>query len=266
MRTETFMVEGYQATVHIPDNATGEWLWKTEFFYAFDEVERGVFDKGYTRAYFAICDKYGSPDAVRLMYAFYKEMCARFDVNPKVHLVGFSRGGLYAFNFALAHPECVASLYLDAPVLDLRSWPRTDPAFNEMELHEQVMTEYGFASEEEFLTYSGYPVGQLEVYFALGIPTLLVAGDADSIVTFEDNSLVMIDYATAHGHPLTWCVKCDVEHHPHGFGCNEGINFKGEPYPKEMRLYGTLLPGTDKDNPATCPNQAELLTGYWDTL
>ena len=147
-RKENFTVAGYNATVLIPEKANGEWIWKTEFFYAFDKAEQELYGIGYTRVYFEISDKYGSPDAVALMGEFYNELIKRYAfLDKKCHLVGFSRGGLYAFNFALKYPERVKSVYLDAPVLDLRSWPRTDPKFNELSLHEQVMNEYGFKNE-----------------------------------------------------------------------------------------------------------------------
>ncbi len=263
-RTDTFEVAGYTATVHIPAGAHGRWLWKTEFFYAFDEVERVLYDEGFIRVYFAISDKYGSPDATRLMYAFYEEMVARYDISPRACLIGFSRGGLYAFNFALSHPECVERVYLDAPVLDLRSWPRTDPAFGEGYLHEQVMAEYGFADEEAFCTYGRYPVGQLAEYFALGLPTLLVAGDCDSVVAFSENSGVMIDYAAAHDCPLHYYVKVGIDHHPHGFGCRAGIDFTGKPYPTEMVLYGSALPGTEAGHTKVLDNDPRLLVWFFE--
>ena len=69
-RIEKFTVNGYEATVIIPSETNGEWLWKTEFFYAFDKAEKSLCEKGFLRAYFGISDKYGSPEAVKLMYGF----------------------------------------------------------------------------------------------------------------------------------------------------------------------------------------------------
>ena len=51
----------------------------------------------------------------------------------RVVLEGFSRGGLYAFNFAATHPTRVAALYLDAPVLDdHRYLPHRQPAHRQV--------------------------------------------------------------------------------------------------------------------------------------
>ena len=60
-KTYTVFYNGHEATVIVPDNANGEWIWKTEFLYAFDAAERALLEKGYTRVYYSVSDKYGSP-------------------------------------------------------------------------------------------------------------------------------------------------------------------------------------------------------------
>ena len=100
MRTEIFEFNGYQATVLIPDKPNGKWIWKTEFFYAFDQAEQALFEKGYTRVYYQISNKYGSEDAVRLMAEFHSELTRKYVfLAPKAILFGFSRGGLSAIGF-----------------------------------------------------------------------------------------------------------------------------------------------------------------------
>ena len=47
MKKHEFVFNGYNATVLLPDNFNGKWIWKTEFFYAFDQAEQALFDKGY---------------------------------------------------------------------------------------------------------------------------------------------------------------------------------------------------------------------------
>lgn len=60
MQKHEFIFEGNNATVIIPDNFHGEWIWKTEFLYAFDQAERALTDEGYARVYYEISDRYGS--------------------------------------------------------------------------------------------------------------------------------------------------------------------------------------------------------------
>ena len=147
-----YTFNGYEVTVIRPDHPNGKWVWKTEFLYAFDSAERELLARGYTRVYYAISNKYGSYHAVRLMHDFYKHVIREFDLDRQCVLFGFSHGGLYAFNFALFYPECVSKIYLDAPVLDMRTWP---PAGSEN--REQVYAEYSL-TPESIETFTGHPV------------------------------------------------------------------------------------------------------------
>ena len=125
MRTDRFLWNGYQATVVLPDEPRGKWIWKTEFFDAFDAAERELLARGYARVYLKISDLYGSPRAARLMHGFHRALLSRYPfLDEKAILFGFSRGGLYAFRYALFYPEAVERIYFDAPVLDLSSWPK----------------------------------------------------------------------------------------------------------------------------------------------
>ena len=99
------------------------WVWRAEFFGAFAQVDEAMLHRGYAVAYCSLSDRYGCPSAVADMARFHEHMVHERGFAQKAVLFGFSRGGLYAVNFALTHPDCVASLYLDAPVLDIRSWP-----------------------------------------------------------------------------------------------------------------------------------------------
>ena len=209
--TETFEFNGYKATVIRPANPNGKWIWKTEFLTAFDQAERALVDEGYTRVYYQISNKYGSPEAVSLMEAFYHEVTERYGLDDKCILFGFSRGGLYAFNFALECPEFVDKVYLDAPVLDLKTWPTKSKNPSE---YNGMLASYGL-TEAEFATFKGSPVDKLAEFFALGIPLLVVAGDADATVPFEENAGRLIEYALANGHDITYVVEAGKDHHPH---------------------------------------------------
>ncbi len=209
--TETFEFNGYTATVVRPANPNGKWIWKTEFFTAFDKAERTLLDDGYTRVYYQISNKYGNPESVSLMESFYHEVTERYDLDDKCILFGFSRGGLYAFNFALECPEYVDKIYLDAPVLDLKTWPTKSKNPGEFS---GMLASYGL-TEEEFASFKGSPIDKLEEFVALGIPLLVVAGDSDATVPFEDNAGRLIEYALANGHDITYVVEEGKDHHPH---------------------------------------------------
>ncbi len=209
MRTEEFVFNGHKATVILPDNPNGKWIWKTEFFYAFDKAEQTLLQKGYTRVYYGISDMYGSAKAARKMHAFHKFIIEKYGLQTKATLFGFSRGGLYAFSYTLFYPEWVDKVYLDAPVLDLKSWPPKGSVEQS-----QVFDEFSL-NEETLQTYKGNPVDLLEEFFALGIPVLLVAGDADEVVPLEENGGKMIAYATQTNADFRYIIKNGCKHHPH---------------------------------------------------
>ena len=209
MQELKFTFQGHEATVIRPDNPNGKWIWKTEFLYAYDKAERELLDLGYTRVYYQISHKYGSYHAVRLMHEFHKYVVNEFGLEEKAILFGFSRGGLYAFNYALFYPEFVEKIYLDAPVLDMRSWPPKGSVERE-----QVYEEYNL-TEETLAQFKGHPIENLSEFFGLNIPLLLVCGDADEIVPFEANGKRMIDYCKENGINITSIVKPRCKHHPH---------------------------------------------------
>ena len=204
-----FEFMGAKATVITPETPNGKWVWKTEFLYAFDKAERDLVEEGYTRVYYGVPNLYGAPVAIRKMHAFYFYVKERFALTDKCALFGFSRGGLYAFHFALAHPDLVAGVYLDAPVLDVRTWPSAGS-------REQAELFRVFSLNEETLeTFGENPVALLDEYFALSLPTLLVAGGADEVVPYEKNSLRMIRESEKAGFSLTHITKPACKHHPH---------------------------------------------------
>jgi len=100
-------------------------------------------------------------------------------------------------------------VYLDAPVLDMRSWPPKGSVERE-----QVYEEYNL-TEQTLANFKGHPVNNFEEYFSLGLKTLLVAGDADDVVPLEENGQKMIDYCAKNGIKLPYVIKNGCGHHPH---------------------------------------------------
>ena len=210
MKEEKFVVDGYDATALIPDNPNGRWIWKTEFFHEFEQAEVALFEMGYTRVYFCISNKFGSTNAIRLMRRFHRELLKRFSfLNEKAILFGFSRGGLYAYNYALYYPEAVEKIYLDAPVLNLRSWP-----WHKGINHELFCKEYN-VNEETFETFRGSPVDTVSEFASYDIPLLIVSGDKDLSVPIEENAYRFKSYYESVGKSFTLLVKEGAGHHPH---------------------------------------------------
>ena len=100
------------------------WIWRAEFLdCGFDTVDVEMLRRGYFLVYYRVSDMYGCPKSIGYMKKFYDFIVSELDLDQKTILFGFSRGGLYSVNFALRYPAIVRALYLDAPVLDIKSWP-----------------------------------------------------------------------------------------------------------------------------------------------
>ena len=125
-------------------------------------------------------------------------------------LEGFSRGGLYALNWAIANPEKVACLYLDAPVCDVFSWPgREQP-----ELWQDLLQKWD-TTDEEMASFAGNPIDHLQPLAAAGVPILAVCGDSDRVVPYSENMEVLRNRYVALGGPVEVILKPGCDHHPH---------------------------------------------------
>lgn len=214
---QEFMWEGHACTLIEPQTPSSEkyWVWRAEFLGAFDQIDQELLRRGWYIAYCNLSDRYGCPSAVADMKGFHDYIVETFHLSEKADLFGFSRGGLYAFNYAVAYPQDVATLYLDAPVLDIRSWPggkgtgEGSPA-----CWEECKSCYGL-TEEEAADFRGNPVDHLDDLAAMGIPLLLIAGDSDKIVPYEENGKKLEDVYKKTTLPFLPVLKAGCGHHPH---------------------------------------------------
>lgn len=193
------------------------WVWRAEFFDIFAQVDNALLELGYVLVYHCLSDQYGCPNAVKHMKDCRDYIVPAFSLHEQADLFGFSRGGLYACNYALAYPQDIHTLYLDAPVLDLKSWPlcllplsAANQAGFATEAG-QCMECYGFADCAAARSYCDNPVDHLAALSNL--PVLLVAGDSDTTVPYADNGQRMADALS--GGDFLLILKAGCGHWPH---------------------------------------------------
>jgi pimeloyl-ACP methyl ester carboxylesterase len=214
---QDFTVDGRACLLVIPkEPAPGKpWIWRTEFFGHEPQGDVALLGKGWHVAYMQVSNMFGAPVALDHMDKFYDHLRADYGLSAKTVLEGFSRGGLYALNWAIRHPDRVASLYLDAPVCDFKSWPggkgKGPGSAKEWELCKKA---FGL-SEDEAMAYKMNPVDNLAPLAKAKVPILSVCGDADEVVPFEENSKLLETRYKALGGPIEFIVKPGVKHHPH---------------------------------------------------
>lgn len=192
------------------------WIWRTEFFGHEPQADLALLAKGFHVAYTNMQNLYGAPPAIEHMADFHASVVKAYGLNDKVVLEGFSRGGLYALNFAIAHPGKTACLYLDAPVCTFHSWPagfgkgKGSPAD-----WERCKAIYGLPDDAAARAYKLNPVDNLTALAAAKVPILSVCGDADQVVPLEENSALLKTRYTSLGGPMELLIKPGVDHHPH---------------------------------------------------
>lgn len=208
-----FVVAGQPAVLIVPKEvAPGRpWVWRAEWFgdRHGPQVALALLARGWHYAYINASDRYGGLEAMRIFDAFYQHLLTHAQLAPRMVLEGFSRGGLYAFNFAATWPERVAALYLDAPALDLRSWPGYRTA-----RWPDVAASYGL-SVEALETARVSPLDRIAPVAAAGIPIIGVSGDADPVVPYEANLAVLAERYRAAGGRIEVILKPGAGHSPH---------------------------------------------------
>lgn len=214
-----FDVGGKTATVVVPrEAAPGKpWLWHGEFFGHKPAPDIALLGRGFHIVYLSVPDQLGAPSAVAHWNQLYRELTERHGLAPKAALCGLSRGGLYCFNWAVANPSHTACIYADAAVCDFKSWPGGFGHGKGSPRDWQLVKErYGFPSDEAAKAYRGNPVDSLAPLAAARVPLLLVFGDADDVVPWEENSGLIAERYPKLGGTVELIRKPGVGHHPHG--------------------------------------------------
>ena len=212
-----FEFEGHACILVKPERAAegNPWVWRAEFFNDFAQADEAMAKKGWHVAYVKLSDRYGCPSAVEDMEAFRKYMVAEYGLSEKPAIFGFSRGGLYTVNYALTYPMHTGKIYIDAPVLDSRSWPGgKGKGCGSEKCWQECMECYGL-TEETAKTFDRNPLDRAEELAKTGIPVIMVAGGADDVVPYDENGEIFVRRFRAAGGVIEEYVKPECGHHPH---------------------------------------------------
>ena len=215
----TYDFEGHPATVCLPRPGTQKenapFMWRTEFFGAFDWVDAEMLNRGSALVNYQISDLFGCDEAVALMGRFFSHVTESWGLPQKTLPIGFSRGGMYAVNFAAAFAPYVAALYLDAPVLDIKSWP-AGLGEGEGSPHDTELAYRLFGLDEKTVrTFDKNPIDRVPKLIEARIPVVLVAGEADTLVPYRENGARLAKLYRAAGVRCTRFLKPECGHHPH---------------------------------------------------
>jgi len=214
-----FLVDGVRATVVAPQSTMPgkPWIWRAEFFDHRPELDLALLKRGFHLVYIEVGNTFGAPAAMKHWDAFYQELTHTYGLSAKPVLEGLSRGGLYVYNWAAANPTKVAVIYGDNPVCDFKSWPGgKGRGPGSPDDWKKLIQDYGFASEAEAMAYTKNPIDNLAPLARAHVPIIHLAADADEVVPYPENTMLLKERYEKLGGSIVVMVKPGFKHHPHG--------------------------------------------------
>ncbi|MDR2956064.1 MAG: alpha/beta hydrolase [Prevotella sp.] len=215
-----FYYDGRKTLVVIPkEPAKGNpWIWRPAFFGAYPSVDMALLNKGFHVVFYDVAHSYGNPKAVASGTNLYNFLANHYQLSPKVTLEGFSRGGLYAFNWAAKNTDKVACMYVDAPVCNVFSWPSR----KQQDLWANLLNEWEL-TDEEMNDFKDNPIDNLSVLAKANIPIIAVCGDSDDVVPYKENMEIVYSRYLELGGIVEVILKEGIGHHPHSLENPEQI-------------------------------------------
>lgn len=190
-----FTFEGRKALIVFPKKAAqgNPWIWRPEFFGYEPEVDIELLNQGFAVAYIDMQNMYGAPPAMKIMDAFYRHATENYELSRKPVLEAFSRGGLFAFNWAALHPLQVSAIYAVVPVCDFKSWPAgKGKGEHSKDDWQRLLAMYGM-TEAEALAWKKNPVDNLRPLIKAHIPVICVVRTQDTVVPYEENAKILAE-------------------------------------------------------------------------
>lgn len=212
-----FTLNGRDCKVVQPKRAAPghPWVWRARFWGHEPQTDVALLERGYHIAYCDVAELFGNAEAISRWNDFY-HLLHKAGLAKKAVMEGMSRGGVYVFNWAAVNPRKVACVYVDNPVLDLKSWPgglgKLPPSVGELETLEK---DYGLADTAALRQFKGSPVDKVARIVKGRYPILILCADEDEAVAPSENTLLFEQRVRALQGDITVIHKPGFKHHPH---------------------------------------------------
>lgn len=220
-RLERTTLNGREVLISHPDKPNGKWALKTEYFEAFPAVQTELLKRGYYVAHIVTKTRWYCPEDTVKKAELAEYMSERFGVEKKCVIIGMSCGGMQGIYFASEYPELVSALYLDAPVVNFLSCPAGVGKGRGINF-EEFQKNTGITIEE-LINFRDQPFDRLPILVKYNIPVVLVSGDSDTVVPYDENGICIEKAYKEAGCIIETHIKPGGDHHPHSLADNTPI-------------------------------------------
>ena len=217
-----FDFEGHTAWVVEPKKGPAlgcPWTWTMQWAVAY--VDRtGVLDllaQGWRHVTIDTFDNRMDAEGLRVSREFQRFLVDELGFAPKADLVGMSWGGFFSVRYAATNPDCVAKIYLDAPLLTFACFAPGGASSTPTAVAARIGPWVDRPPEDgDWLADARMPVNMAEKVAAAGIPVLLLYGGQDQTVPPALNCELFAERFKAAGGWIDVRKRGLYGHHPHG--------------------------------------------------
>ncbi|MBE6569636.1 MAG: hypothetical protein E7658_05410 [Ruminococcaceae bacterium] len=216
-----FYFEGRLGSIVFPNKegwGNGRLCVMMEYFEPFTIIEEELLNVGFHLAHLQNANRCGTDADHAVKARFVDFIAEEFHLNPRFVGIGLSCGGLHTVNFASRFPDYMSLLYLDAPVLNLLSFPMAfgsrNPVGEDDDLFKEFSSAYGFTMSD-FILYREHPMDRIPTLIENRLPVAMVYGDSDDVVPYHENGIVLEEAYRKTDIPFFCQGKAGCNHHPH---------------------------------------------------
>lgn len=195
-----------------------KWFFKTEYFGAFPEFQIEMLKKGYYVAHVQNETRWCLETDTERQAKFAEFLHKEFGLYEKFMTIGMSCGGMQSIYLAAKHPELVAAIYVDAPVVNFLSCPCSLGDGNNS-AYEEFVKATGLTIKT-LINFRKHPQDYIPELIKNKIPMFLIVGDSDELVPFDENGVYLVNAYKEAGLDFSFIIKEGCKHHPHGLEDN----------------------------------------------
>lgn len=217
-QTEKFTFAEREAfIVHPKGKPNGRMILRAEYLVVFPKFDIAMLERGYFVIFVSHRSRWAPDEEIHIMADFVRHCAEKLGTAERCILEGMSCGGLQAARFAEMYPELTAVLYLDAPVLNILSMVGLGECRHTSvpQYWREIVATYG-VNRSNIVNFRKSAIDNMAPLIEHNIPLIMLYGNADDCVIYEENGKVLEEFYRANGGVIKVIAKSMCGHTPHG--------------------------------------------------